>query len=497
MAEIFLVKFEPEKDVHGLPPPYSLLYPADALEKAGFPVRLFHERATPAALARLIKDVEDSRPLFVGFSSFTTSPMAASRKASQEIKKRGGIPVVWGGIHPTIFPEQTLENPFVDIVVAGEGEETVVELARALSRSGPGRPDLAAVRGIGFKKDGRVVINEQRPFIRDLDAYSPAWQLLDIDRYIYKQRHFYTDIGSKISGDRVFALITSRGCPWRCGYCYNQAVNRRTFRAQSPDKVLADVDALKRLGVSSLIFEDDNFFADKNRTLAIVRRLGLPWSCSIRADYIAAWGEDFVRELAENHCFELRIGAESGSQRILDLMHKDVTVEQIRRAVSLLAKYKIQTVLNFMVGIPGETWDDVRRTMNLIDDLEKVSPYVIVSSLALYAPWPGSPLSDVAAARGFKAPTTLDGWSKLWAQRMRLAPYMDRRIKFIGFYRTLIRRDFKNVPFPYLARMLKRIALWRWKARFFRFPLDYYLPASFLRLLRKVGLKKAAGAIFD
>jgi len=494
LPDVYLVKFEPDRDGQSLPPPYSLLYLAGALTKAGFGVRVLHERATPAAVSRLVGEVEALPPLFVGFSSFTTSPLGTAKRASQEIKKRTGSPVVWGGIHPTIFPEQTLDNPFVDIVVVGEGEETVVELAQALTRP---EPNLAGVKGIGFKKDGRLIINPPRPFIADLDAYSPAWSFLDIERYIYKQRHFYTDIGSKISGDRVFALITSRGCPWRCGYCYNQAVNRRTFRAQSPDKVLAEVETLKALGVSSLIFEDDNFFADKNRTLAIIRRLGLPWSCSIRADYIAKWGEDFVRELAEHHCFELRIGAESGSQRVLDIMHKDVTVEQIRRAVALLARYRIQTVLNFMVGIPGETWDDVRRTMDLIDDLEKISPYVTVSSLALYAPWPGSPLSDVAATRGFKAPTTLEGWSRLWAQRMPLAPYMDRRIKFIGFYRTLIRRDFKNVPFPYLARMLRKLAVLRWRKRFFRFPVDYYLPASFLRLLRKVGLQRAAGAIFD
>jgi radical SAM superfamily enzyme YgiQ (UPF0313 family) len=366
-----------------------------------------------------------------------------------------------------------------------------------LSRPGPERPDLAAVRGIGYKLDGRLVFTAPRPFIKNLDAYSPAWRHLDIKKFIYNQRHLYTQIGSRISGDKMFALITSRGCPWRCSYCYNQAVNRRSYRAQSPAKVLAEVAELKALGVTSLIFEDDNFFGDRKRTMAIVRHLDLPWSCSIRADYIADWGEDFVRELAESHCFELRIGAESGSQRILDLMQKDVTLDQIRRAAALLAKHRIQTMLNFMAGIPGETWDDVLKTLDFIDEMTAVSPFINVASLALYAPWPGSPLSDVAAAQGFKAPTTLDGWSRLWAQRMPLAPYMDRRIKFIGFYRTLIRRDFRNVPFPYLARMLKRLAAWRWKTRFFRFPIDYYLPSSFLRLLRRVGLRKAAGAIFD
>jgi len=495
--EVFLVKLEPEKDLYGLAPPYGLLYLADALEKAGFRVRVFHEKATRGALSRLVEETCAARPLLIGFSNFTMSPMGAARIASQEIRDRCGIPVVWGGVHPTIFPEQTLQNPFVDMVVVGEGEETIVELAQALAQAGGAPARLDNVRGLGFKRDGRLVFTAPRPFIKDLDSYSPAWHCLDINRFIYNQRHLYTGIGSRISGDRMFALITSRGCPWRCGYCYNQAVNRRTYRAQSPEKVLAEVNKLKALGVSSLIFEDDNFFGDKKRTMAIVRRLDMPWSCSIRADYIANWGEDFVRELAEHHCFELRIGAESGSQRILDLMRKDVTLDQVRRAVALLTKHRIQTMLNFMVGIPGETWDDVLQTLSFIDEMTAVSPFINVASLALYAPWPGSPLSDVAATRGFKAPTTLEGWSRLWAQRMPLAPYMDRRIKFIGFYRTLIRRDFKNVPFPYLARMLRKLAVLRWRKRFFRFPVDYYLPASFLRLLRKVGLQRAAGAIFD
>ncbi len=494
MPEVLLVKLEPIKGPDGLPPPYSLLYLADALERAGFGARLVHAKATSEAVASLIKDVQDRPPLFVGFSNFTTSPLGAARKASQEIKARTGTPIVWGGVHPTIFPLETLAEPFVDIVGIGEGEETVAELARCLSTPGA---DLASVRGIGYKKDGRAVLTEPRPFIKDLDAVSPAWHLLDIDKYIYAQRHFYTDIGSKISGDRVFAVITSRGCPWRCGYCYNQAVNKRSFRAQSPAKALAELERLKAKGISSVIFEDDNFFADRERALAIVRGLGLPWSCSIRADYIAKWGEAFVREVAAAHCFELRIGVESGSQRILDIMNKDVTVEQAREAVTLLAKYKIQTVLNFMVGIPGETWDDTRKTMDFIDELERISPYVTVSSVGIYAPWPGSPLSGVAAAQGFTAPSSIEGWSKLWAQRMPLQPYMDRRIKFIGFYRTLIRRDFGNVRFPALARALRRLAALRWKKRFFRFPVDYYLPAFILRSLRKAAGPKAAGAIFD
>ncbi|MFQ6082632.1 MAG: B12-binding domain-containing radical SAM protein [Candidatus Aminicenantia bacterium] len=497
MVDVILVKLEPENETQGLPPPFGILYLADSLEKAGVKVKLFHKPASKTTIHKLIEDVSKEKPLFVGFSNFTTSPLNLAKKASIEIKKKFNIPIVWGGIHSTIFPEQTLMNNFIDIIVIGEGEETIVELTNLLSKKVLHPKDLADIQGIGLKNKGRIIINELRPFIKNLDTYSPAWHLLDIEKYIYTKQHFYTQIGSKISGEKIAAIITSRGCPWRCGYCYNQAVNKRNFRAQSVQKVIKEVQYLKKFDVSALIFEDDNFFASKNRALEIIRNINTSWSCSIRADYIAKWGDSFVKELSENGCFELRIGAESGSQRILDLMKKDITVEQIKKAVELCSQYKIRTLLNFMVGIPGESWSDVCKTLDFIDELEKIGKYVTISSVAIYAPWPGAFLSELAIKKGFRPPTSLEGWSKYWAQRVKLAPYSDKRIKFIGFYRVLIRKDFKNVSFPVMAKLLRRIALFRWNRRYFKFPLDYYIPAFFLRLLRKVGLTKISRALYE
>jgi hypothetical protein len=261
--------------------------------------------------------------------------------------------------------------------------------------------------------------------------------------------------------------------------------------------VIDEVESLKKLGVSALIFEDDNFFASKNRALEIIRSIKIPWSCSIRADYIAKWGDGFIKELSDNHCFELRIGAESGSPKILSLMNKDITLEQIREAIHLCSKYKIKNLLNFMVGIPGETWSDVCKTLDLIDDLEKFSEHVTVSSVGIYVPWPGGSLHELAIQKGFRPPSSMDGWSKFWAQHMKLSPYMDKRIKFIGFYKTLIRKDFQKLPFPVLAQLLRKIAIIRWRKRYFRFPVDYYLPALVLRLLRKIGLLKLSEAIYE
>lgn len=497
MTDVILAKLEPEKERFGMAPPFGILYLANALNKRGFDVKLFHEPANKTAAQNLIKLAAQEKPLFVGFSNFTTSPLNLAGKVSIEIKKETGIPIVWGGVHSTLLPEETLRNNFVDIVGIGEGEETIVELAELAEKKGLKHSDLKDIQGIGYKENGNIIITECRPFIKDLDSYSPAWDLVDIENYLLSEKHFYTQIGSKISARKMAAIITSRGCPWRCGYCYNQAVNKRIFRARSSQKVIEEVESLKRRGVSALIFEDDNFFASKNRALEIIRNIRIPWSCSIRADYIAKWGDPFIKELNENNCFELRIGAESGSQKILDLMKKDITLEQIKMAIRLCSKYNIKNLLNFMVGIPGETWSDVCETLDLIDELEKSSELVTVSSVGIYVPWPGGALYELAVKKGFKPPSSLSGWSNFWAQRVKLAPYMDRRIKFIGFYKTLIRKDFKNLPFPFLARILKKIALFRWKKRFFRFPLDYYIPALVIKIMRKIGLTRLSEAMYE
>jgi radical SAM superfamily enzyme YgiQ (UPF0313 family) len=274
-------------------------------------------------------------------------------------------------------------------------------------------------------------------------------------------------------------------------------MNKRTFRAQSAQKVVEEVEFLKKHGVTVVVFEDDNLFCDKKRVLEIIRSINIPWSSTIRADCLAKWGEPFVKELRENNCVELRLGAESGSQKILDLMQKDITIEQIVSAIELCSRYKIRICCNFMVGIPGESWSDVNQTLDLMDRLKAISPYVTVGAPGIYIPFPGTSLHDVAVDMGYKPPTTIDGWAKDLGQSWRLAPYSDKRIKLLGFYSSIIRRDFKNVSFPFFAKMLRYLALIRWRRRYFRFPVDYYIPSFVIKGLRKIGLRKLSLALYE
>ncbi len=497
LADIVLVKPEAELSGDRTAPPFGILYLASALEGAGFSVRLIHESMGAARIDALAAEIAAERPLLVGVSSFTGPSLRPALRLSQAIKRVSAVPVAWGGLHATMLPEQTLAERAVDVTVTAEGEETIVDLAR-LSRSGTLDPrSLAAVDGVAYRDDGAVRTNPWRPYIRDLDRYRPAWHLLDIERYLYRGSYIYSALGSKVSEEKIATVMTSRGCPAHCTYCYNQFVNHGSFRSHSVERVLEEIDVLARdHGVTAVVFEDDCLFADKQRALEIVHGIPVRWAASIRADYLARWGEPFIADLASHNCFELRIGAESGSQRILDVMSKGTTVEQIRSSVALCLEHRINVLLGFMCGVPGESWDDTLETLDLIDELERQGASVAAGP-AFFFPYPGTPMFDEAVRLGFRPPASTDAWGIGWGPGQPLPPYADRRARLVGYYRIMAaHRDTTSLRAPLFAKLLQRLARLRWRKRFFALPLDYYVPRAALRLLRRLGLTGLTGAIY-
>ena len=480
-VDVFLLKLEPDFESYHLAPPFGILYIADALEKKGFRVRVYHEKGTPGVIDKIGAEVEEHKPLFIGVSTMTGPSLIPSLAVSRKIKEKSKSPVVWGGMHPTMLPAQTLKETPIDIAAIGEGELTAVEIAGALADKGLDPKNLKNIPGIAFRENGQITVNPTKPFISDLDAYAPAWHHLDRGRYIYKSKYFYGRMAPIPPGQSIAAVTTSRGCPWRCGYCYNQFVNKRTFRAHSADRIVAEVEALKKdFGVSAVIFEDDDFFANKKRALEVVRRIGIPWSSSIRANYIARWGEDFIKEISENSCVEIRIGAESGSPRVLEIMQKDITVEDILRSAELCQEYGIHHLTNFMIGIPGESWEDMLLTFDLMDRLEKEGHFV--NGPSVYLPWPGTPLYDIAVERGFRPPEEMTAWAVQWGKDQPRTPFLKSHLRLVNHYRTLALRDRGRAQrFPAVGKMLKALARKRWEKRFFKWPLDYSVPAVALK----------------
>jgi anaerobic magnesium-protoporphyrin IX monomethyl ester cyclase len=494
MVDVILTKLESigsETDVRGFHPPFGILYLADSLEKAGFSVRLVHEEGTKANIQALVDLVATEKPSFVGFSVVTGPSIIPSLEASREIKERYRIPIVWGGLQPTLLPQEALAKACIDVLGIGEGERTIVELAQVLSQHGLEAGKLEKVTGIAFKQDGQVVFTEPRPFIRDLDDIRAAWHHLDIERYIRPEVYLASDWGE--GGKRATAINTSRGCPWRCGFCYNQAVNKRTFRAQSAARVIQEIQDLKdRYDISGIRFSEDHFFSNGQRALEIIRNTGIPWSATIRVDDLTRGGDDFVKDLAENQCAILRCGVESGSQRVLDLIRKDVSLDQVREAAELCGKYGVRIGFLFLLGFPGESWAEVCETLDLMDELEGMNEYIIVALPAIFCPFPGTPLLSAAMQHGFKPPASLEEWGNTIDVIVKNAgshpPYVDRRVERAIDYLRLIRvRDFDSLALSLPAKVLQRMAKMRWKHRFFSFPIDWHLAALGRRSLQKAG----------
>jgi anaerobic magnesium-protoporphyrin IX monomethyl ester cyclase len=500
MADVILVKLEQresELERYSYAPPFGILYLASALENAGFSVKLVHREGTKANIEELAALVANESPLLVGLSTLTGPTILPTVEASQAIRRKSRVPIVWGGHHPTIVPEETLRNKFVDVVVLGEGEETIVDVARTIRESGLDPQNLSRVPGIGFKHGGDPVLTALRPFIKDLDSLAPAWHHLDLEAYFYSERAYRVRGLGKM---KVGTVITSRGCPWRCTYCYNQKVNRRVFRAQSVERSVRDVLELKdRYGVNGIVFEDDNFFTDQDRGLEIVRRVEIPWSASFRARDIARGGRDFLKELKASQCLELRIGAESGSPRMLNVLKKDLTVDEIREAARLCEEHEITATFMFMVGFPGETWEDICLTLDMIDELSAMSRYVMVTQLGSYTPYPGTVLFDEAVKQGFVPPGSTAGWGTFVQAGYReyRPPYVDKRAKSLTYYQQLIsRKDLEDLKFSLPARLLQRLARLRWKHRYFAFSLDHSVPVFLQGCLEKAGLFSLSNKLY-
>lgn len=399
--EIFLINFRNERDMY---PPFGIMYVADALIKARFGVRLFHE--TESYLDTFVREVERVRPLFVGFSTITGPQLKPVIQASRRMKALS-IPVVWGGVHATIMPEDCLREDYVDYVVVNEGEETCVELARALA--GDGGQKLEQIFGLAYKKESRgvnsrevkheIVVNPERPFIKNLDDYRPRWELIPVERYLIESGPY----------KRALPVYISRGCPFRCGFCYNEVVMKRTWRQHSDQFVIEQINWLKaHYQIDAVDYADDYLFGRIRPMQRLVEKVGMPWSGQVRCQLLKP---EFVQWMSATGCQWVNIGAESGSQAVLDSMHKDQKAWQIEWAVKNLAEHAphIEANLSFIIGLPAETHDDALVTIRLIEKLCDINPKARCS-VCVYMPYPGTPLWPEALAKGFVPPSSQDGW---------------------------------------------------------------------------------------
>lgn len=316
-------------------------------------------------------------PDLLGITMLTANYRAAKIIASIARSINSDVKVAVGGNHPTLDAEGTLSNSEFDYAVRGEGEFTFLELAE--DRAAP------TIKGLSYRKENQIIHNEKRPFIKDLDILPYPCR----DSFLNDAR--YLDFGH---------LITGRGCPYSCAYCASKQLWGQTTRFRSVENVISELEDLQAGYHPAVIhFADDTFTLNKQRAKEICQRiidrqLEIKWVCDTRVDCL---DEELVALIKRAGCIRVKIGAESGSDRILKAMNKGITTEQVRRAVSWIKEAGLPMTVYFMIGYPQETNEDLQQTIDLARELD--ADYY---SLSVLAPYYGTKVWDDLEKSGQK-----------------------------------------------------------------------------------------------
>lgn len=374
-------------------PPLGIAYLASTLEKHGFVVKAID--MFNYSWEKVRQTLEKEQPDVVGITCLTeqrASPLEVAR-LSKTVNK--DCTVIMGGIHPTILYKQILEHWPVDIIVLGEGEETVKELMICLEE----KKVVGDVQGIAYKYQGKIIRTPPRQLIHNMDDIPfPAYKYFDFNRYTggYEILKGAWN-GKQLENLRFVPIISTRGCVGSCQFCSTPLFWQK-WRTRSAKNVVDEIEYLvKNFGCGFFNFADDIFTVNKNRVIDLCkeilgRKLDIVWDCETRVNFI--W-EDMLDWMVRAGCYCISFGVESASESVLKAIKKKTTPEQIAQAFTLTKQTGMKTKMLLMVGNPGENDHTVRDTVKMI---ERVHPdFVSVSEAMVF---PGTELYELAKQKG-------------------------------------------------------------------------------------------------
>jgi radical SAM superfamily enzyme YgiQ (UPF0313 family) len=328
--------------------------------------------------------LNEIKPDLVGINVFTTKAAAAFRVAEIVKTLFNNVPVVVGGPHPSVKADELLRiSPFVDYAVRGEGESCLSQLVDAVENKIPPNNIL----GLSFKINGQIHHNPNAKYVHDLNQIPyPAKDLL-----INKNSYTSEDMG---------LIMTGRGCPFACTFCSSAGVWQRITRFRSVENVIGEIQQVQaEHGTIQFSFKDDTFTIDRKRVLEFCssirnKNLKINWECNARVNLI---DESLLEEMKSAGCNSIKIGIESGSDRVLKtIMKKGITTTQIKQATKLVHKAGIHWTGYFLMGIPTETKQEMLQTLNLMLHIKPD-----FASLSVFEPYPGTELLDMGIAAGY------------------------------------------------------------------------------------------------
>lgn len=380
-----------------LEPPHSLCNLAAVCLKENISAEILDVPALGLSYEETVKTILSKSPKYVGITAVTISVHNAAKLAKMLKTADSRIVTIIGGPHLTALPSETMNKfPSFDIGVIGEGELTIIELIKTLNQKQP--PDK--IKGIIFRKNGTLTVNPAREFIKNLDELPlPAWELLpDMKKYR----------PAPASCKRLpsTSIITTRGCTGKCTFCDRSGFGE-SIRGHSAEYIIKIISHLQeKYSVRDIRIMDDNFILFRSKITKVCellkeKKIDISWSCLARVDMVNL---ETLKMVKEAGCWQIAYGIESGSQEILDMLNKNITLDQVKKAVRLTKEAKIKTLGYFMLGNPKETEETIAATQRLIEELDLDD-----IKITFFTPYPGSKIFQTAKQYG----TFNDDWKKL------------------------------------------------------------------------------------
>lgn len=316
------------------------------------------------------------------FSSFEDDVFDLIR----EIKKY--FPDIWivvGGAHVSANQEFVMRNEDIDIAVTGEGEKTILEIAKVY----PEKKEFSKIKGIAFRESGRIKINEKRDYIKNLDDLKAAWHLIDLERYFS-----HPDNSMATMRRRSLDIITSRGCPGRCVFCAIHTVWNHAYRSRSAKNVVDEIEMLyQKYRVSQFRIQDDNLTLDKRRILEICsemarRNLDIRWDTP---NGVAVWtlDEAVLQAMKKAGCYRITFGIESGSKKTIEYIGKKTNLDKINRLIDYCHTIGMWVCATFIIGFPKETKSDINATIDFLANSKINFPFIYIAQ-----PLPGAKMYE-------------------------------------------------------------------------------------------------------
>ena len=368
-------------------PPMGLIALAAYLKSAGHEVLLYDANIEDSPIEGILNLIKTESPKIVGLGVMSVNAYRAFSIARLIKGYSKNIIVIAGGVHPTVEPHHTLECPDIDFIIRGEGELTVTELLKALKEK---RDDFSKIPGLGFKKENQVILTSFRDLIPDINILPiPSYELFNIKKY----RGPYT------SRTPFMIMTRSRGCPFLCTFCGVTKMFGRRYRVQTPQRSVKEVDYLvNQLSIKEIGFKDSEFTLDPRNVeefcdLLIERNYDLTWNCNGRVNHVTP---SLLAKMKRAGCYSITYGIESGDQKILDNIKKQITLPQIRETMKMTREAGLQVIGNFMIGNPGDTRKTIKKTIDFAKELKLDYAY-----FGFTTPFPGTELRDEAIKNGW------------------------------------------------------------------------------------------------